>query len=190
MKLYLIFLKRFVDILMAICAMIILLPLLFIIAFFIKIHDGGPIIFKQKRIGKDGREFLFLKFRSMPINTPNVVSTDTKKLNITPVGKIIRRTNLDEIPQMINVLKGDMSIIGPRPCLPNQQSLIDLRRENGSLKLRPGLTGWAQVNAYDFMPEIEKANFDGEYYNKVSFVMDLKIVMGTIKYFTKKPPVY
>ena len=183
-------LKRVFDFLGALIILLFISPILLIIAFFIKIHDGGPIIFRQKRIGKDGREFLFLKFRSMPINTPNVVSTDTKKLNITPVGKIIRRTNLDEIPQMINVLKGDMSIIGPRPCLPNQQSLIDLRRENGSLKLRPGLTGWAQVNAYDFMPEIEKANFDGEYYDKVSFAMDLKIVMGTIKYFTKKPPVY
>ena len=183
-------LKRAFDFFGALIILVFISPILLILSFFIKIHDGGPIIFKQKRIGKDGKEFLFLKFRSMPINTPNVVSTDTKKLNITPVGKIIRRTNLDEIPQMINVLKGDMSIIGPRPCLPNQQSLIDLRRENGSLKLRPGLTGWAQVNAYDFMPEIEKANFDGEYYRNISFAMDLKIVLGTIKYFTKKPPVY
>ena len=125
-------LKRVFDFLGALIILVFISTILLIIAFFIKIHDGGPIIFKQKRIGKDGREFLFLKFRSMPINSPNVVSTDTKKLNITPIGKIIRRTNLDEIPQMINVLKGDMSIIGPRPCLPNQQSLIDLRRENGS----------------------------------------------------------
>ena len=183
-------LKRVFDFTGALIILVFISPTLLIIAFFIKIHDGGPIIFKQKRIGKDGREFLFLKFRSMPINTPNVVSTDTKKLNLTPVGKIIRHTNLDEIPQMINVLKGDMSIIGPRPCLTNQQTLIELRRENGSLKLRPGLTGWAQVYAYDFMPEIEKANFDGEYYRNTSLAMDLKIVMGTIKYFTKKPPVY
>jgi O-antigen biosynthesis protein WbqP len=126
----------------------------------------------------------------MPVNTPNVVSTEVRKLNITPIGKIIRRTNLDEIPQMINVLKGDMSIIGPRPCLPNQESLIALRKANGSINLKPGLTGWAQVNAYDYMPETEKADFDGEYCAKLSLWMDVKIVFRTLKYFTKKPPIY
>jgi len=126
----------------------------------------------------------------MPVNTPNVVSTNTVVLNITPIGKIIRRTNLDEIPQKINVLKGEMSIIGPRPSLPSQQSLIQMRINNGSIKLRPGLTGWAQVNAYDYMPEVEKANLDGEYYQKFGALIDFKILLGTIKYFSKKPPVY
>lgn len=182
--------KRLIDVTGATLLFVTLSPLLIIIALVIKIHDRGPIIFKQKRIGQYGKEFLFLKFRSMQVNTPNVVSTEVRKLNITPIGKIIRRINLDEIPQMINVLKGDMSIIGPRPCLPNQESLIALRKANGSINLKPGLTGWAQVNAYDFMPETEKADFDGEYYKKLSLWMDVKIVFRTLKYFTKKPPVY
>ena len=182
--------KRLIDVIGATLLLVTLSPLLIMIALVIKIHDGGPIIFKQKRLGQFGKEFLFLKFRSMPVNTPNVVSTEVIKLNVTPIGKIIRRTNLDEIPQMINVLKGDMSIIGPRPCLPNQESLIALRKANGSINLKPGLTGWAQVNAYDFMPETEKADFDGEYYKKLSLWMDVKIVFRTLKYFTKKPPIY
>lgn len=183
-------LKRLGDILAVLTLFVIISPLLIIIALFIKFHDGGPIIFKQKRIGKDGNEFNFMKFRSMPVNTPNVVSTKTEVLEVTPIGKIIRRTNLDEIPQFINVLKGDMSIIGPRPSLPSQASLIAMRKQNGAIKLRPGLTGWAQVNAYDYMPEEEKACLDGVYYQKIGLVMDLVIVLGTIKYFTKKPPVY
>lgn len=187
---YTFFLKRLIDLFLSIFVIVILSPFLVIIALLIKIHDGGPIIFRQKRIGQYGEEFLFLKFRSMPVNTPNVASTETQKLKITPIGKIIRRTNLDEIPQMINVLKGDMSIIGPRPCLPNQESLINLRKANSAINLKPGLTGWAQVNAYDFMPEIEKAQFDGEYYQKLSLWMDVKIVFRTLNYFTKKPPLY
>lgn len=183
-------LKRSIDIIGAILLLVALSPLIIIIALSIKIYDRGPIIFKQKRIGQYGEEFLFLKFRSMPVNTPNVASTETQKLKITPIGEIIRRTNLDEIPQMINVLNGDMSIIGPRPCLPNQESLIELRKANGSINLKPGLTGWAQVNAYDFMPVTEKAQFDGEYYQKLSLWMDVKIVLRTLNYFTKKPPVY
>jgi O-antigen biosynthesis protein WbqP len=182
--------KRVFDILAVSVLLIVLLPVISIIALFIKLHDGGPIVFKQVRIGRNGREFLFMKFRSMPMNTPNVVSTNIGVLNITPIGKIIRRTNLDEIPQFINVLKGDMSLIGPRPSLPTQQNLLRMRTENGSIKLRPGLTGWAQVNAYDFMPEDEKANFDGEYYKKFGVMMDLKIILRTVNYFSKKPPVY
>lgn len=182
--------KRIFDILSVSFLLIILSPILFIIAIFIKFNDGGPIIFKQTRIGKDGKEFLFMKFRSMPVNTPNVVSTQTNVLKVTPIGRVIRRTNIDEIPQFINVLKGDMSLIGPRPSLLSQKSLIQMRIENGSIKVRPGLTGWAQVNAYDYMPEEEKAKFDGEYYKNFGILMDLKIILRTIKYFTKKPPVY
>jgi O-antigen biosynthesis protein WbqP len=182
--------KRFFDVMVSALVILIFSPFWLIIGIVIKLYDGGPIIFKQNRIGKDGAEFKFMKFRSMPVNTPNVVSTQTAVLRVTPIGKIIRRTNLDEIPQFINVLKGDMSIIGPRPSLPSQASLIEMRKQNGAIKLRPGLTGWAQVNAYDYMPEEEKARLDGEYYQKIGLVMDLRIVLGTIKYFTKKPPVY
>jgi O-antigen biosynthesis protein WbqP len=182
--------KRLGDVLAVILLLILISPFLLVIAFLIKFHDGGPVIFRQKRIGKNGQEFDFMKFRSMPVNTPNVVSTQTSVLKVTPIGRFIRRTNLDEIPQFINVLKGDMSIIGPRPSLLSQTSLIEMRRQNGAINLRPGLTGWAQVNAYDYMPEEEKARLDGEYFEKFGLSLDLKIVLGTIKYFTKKPPVY
>jgi len=182
--------KRLGDVVVVFILLILISPLLFVIALFIKLHDGGPFIFRQKRIGKNGIEFQFMKFRSMPVNTPNVVSTQASVLKVTPIGKLIRRTNLDEIPQFINVLKGDMSIIGPRPSLPSQTSLLELRKQNGSINLCPGLTGWAQVNAYDYMPEEEKASLDGEYYQKFGLWMDLRIILGTIKYFTKKPPVY
>jgi O-antigen biosynthesis protein WbqP len=182
--------KRFFDVIVSALVILIFFPFWLMIGLLIKLNDGGPVMFKQKRIGKDGNEFHFMKFRSMPVNTPNVVSTQTAVLKVTPIGEIIRRTNLDEIPQLINVLKGDMSIIGPRPSLPSQASLIAMRKQNGAIKLRPGLTGWAQVNSYDYMPEEEKARLDGEYFQKVGLVMDLKIVFGTIKYFTKKPPVY
>jgi O-antigen biosynthesis protein WbqP len=182
--------KRLGDVVVVFILLIVISPIIFVIALFIKLHDGGPVIFRQKRIGKNGIEFQFMKFRSMPVNTPNVVSTQTAALKITPIGKFIRRTNLDEIPQFINVLRGDMSIIGPRPSLPSQASLRELRKQNGAIKLRPGLTGWAQVNAYDFMPVEEKALLDGAYYQKFGLLMDLRIIFGTIKYFTKKPPVY
>ncbi|AGC78663.1 O-antigen biosynthesis protein WbqP [Nonlabens dokdonensis] len=186
---YLLF-KRFFDIVLSILLLIILLPLFTVIALIIYIQDFGTPIFKQKRLGKNGEEFLFYKFRSMPLDTPDLESKERDKLEITPFGTFIRRTNLDELPQFFNVLVGDMSFIGPRPPILKQLSLIKLRKENGSLNLRPGLTGWAQVNSYDNMPENIKAKFDGEYYDKISLKMDLKILLKTVVYFTKKPPTY
>ncbi len=182
--------KRLFDVLLAIFLLIILAPFYIIIATIIIFQDGGSAIFKQKRVGKAGKEFLFYKFRSMPISTPNVESKDTDKLQITSFGKFIRRTNLDELPQFYNVLKGDMSFIGPRPPIPSQADLIELRRMNGALQLSPGLTGWAQVNSYDGMSVFEKAKFDGEYTSKISFGFDVLILLKTILYFTKKPPTY
>lgn len=182
--------KRTLDIFLAGIALIILSPIMLICMIIIKIQDGGPALFKQRRTGRNGQEFLFLKFRSMPVNTPNVQSSDVAKLRITPFGKIIRRTNLDELPQLLNIIKGDMSIVGPRPPIPSQEHLIDLRRKNGALALRPGLTGWAQVNSYDFMPEEEKASLDGEYAKSVSLWMDIKVILRTFLYLTKKPPTY
>ena len=126
----------------------------------------------------------------MPLKTPNLESHQKDKLKITPFGKLIRRTNLDELPQFLNILKGDMSFIGPRPPIASQEKLISLRRDNNALFLKPGLTGWAQVNSYDNMPEYEKANFDGEYADRISLKMDMVILLKTIIYFTKKPPVY
>jgi O-antigen biosynthesis protein WbqP len=165
-------------------------PIFLLISIIIFIQDGGPAIFRQERIGKNGVVFRFYKFRSMPLNTPSVESKDTQKLQITPFGKFIRRTNLDELPQFYNVLKGDMSFIGPRPPLPAQTELIELRRINGAFHLSPGLTGWAQVNSFDGMSVGEKVKFDGEYASKISFGFEVLILLKTILYFTKKPPIY
>lgn len=182
--------KRFFDVVLAISLVVFLFPIYLIIGLIIFLQDFGTPIFKQMRVGKNGKEFLFYKFRSMPLKTPNVESHEKDKLKITPFGKFIRRTNLDELPQFFNVLKGDMSFIGPRPPIPSQENLINLRRENKSLFLKPGLTGWAQVNSYDNMPEEAKAKFDGEYAKRISLKMDLLILLKTAVYFTKKPPTY
>lgn len=182
--------KRFFDVLLAVFLLVFLSPVLLLVAIIIKLQDGGPAIFRQKRIGRDGKEFLFFKFRSTPVSTPNVESHEIKKLQITPFGKFIRRTNLDELPQFYNVLKGDMSFIGPRPPIPTQIDLIEMRRRNGALSIQPGLTGWAQVNAYDGMSSEQKASFDGEYAQRLSLAIDLQILLKTIVYFTKKPPTY
>jgi O-antigen biosynthesis protein WbqP len=184
------FFKRVIDVVISISLLVILFPVLIIVALLIFFQDFGPVFFIQKRIGKGGREFSFFKFRSMPVYSPNVESKETQKIKITPFGKIIRRTNLDEIPQLLNIIKGDMSLIGPRPPIVMQKTLVELRRKNGALSLRPGLTGWAQVNSYDFMPEDEKAKFDGEYFQKLSFLFDCKILIKTFGYLTKTPPTY
>lgn len=182
--------KRIIDVFFSLLTCIILLPILLAVAIIIWVQDGGPVFFIHQRIGQNGKLFDFYKFRSMPINTPLVESKDTHSLSITPFGKFIRRTNIDELPQLINILKGDMSLIGPRPPIPSQTELVELRRANGSLYVRPGLTGWAQVNAYDYMPLAEKARFDGEYSQRISFLFDAYIVIRTLSYLRKKPPVY
>lgn len=184
------FFKRPLDVCCSLTAIIILAPLLIITALIIFFQDFGPFIFKQSRVGKEGRIFKFFKFRSMPINTPNVQSSETNKLKITPFGKIIRRTSIDELPQLVNILKGDMSIIGPRPPIPSQEDLIQWRKENGALNCRPGLTGLAQINSYDFMPAEEKAKWDGIYAKNISFKNDVSILLKTFLYLTKKPPTY
>ena len=186
---YLVF-KRIFDVILAACLLVFLAPIYIIIAIVIRLQDGGPAFFKQMRIGKAGETFKFYKFRSMPLSTPIVESKDTNKLQITPFGKFIRRTNLDELPQFYNVLKGDMSFIGPRPPIPQQSDLIDLRKKNGAINLIPGLTGWAQVNSFDGMSVEQKAKFDGEYAFKISFLLDCVILFKTALYFTKKPPTY
>lgn len=182
--------KRVLDIIGALALLTVLSPLLLLIGLIIRLQDGGPAIFRQIRVGRNGTHFQFFKFRSMTTDTPNVESKVVAALKITPFGKFIRRTNIDELPQFINVLLGDMSFIGPRPPIPSQVNLVELRRNNGALSIRPGLTGWAQVNAYDGMPELDKATFDGYYAKHVSLWLDIWIVLKTIVYFTKKPPTY
>jgi O-antigen biosynthesis protein WbqP len=183
-------LKRICDILLSVLLLLVLSPIYAILAIIISLQDGGPAIFKQKRVGRLGKEFLFYKFRSMPVSAPNVESRETQKIQITTFGKFIRRTNLDELPQFYNVLKGDMSFIGPRPPIPTQIDLVNMRRENGALALQPGLTGWAQVNSYDGMTSEQKAIFDGQYAQRFGLGIEILILFKTIVYFTKKPPTY
>jgi O-antigen biosynthesis protein WbqP len=126
----------------------------------------------------------------MPVNTRDVPSDQLRGVNFTWIGKLIRRTNLDELPQLINIIKGDMSVVGPRPPLASQHELIELRRENGALSCRPGLTGLAQISSFDGMSVGEKAHFDGEYAHKISIIKDLSIIFRTFAYLRKSPPVY
>ena len=182
--------KRTFDVAAAVIALVVLSPLMSLVALAIRLQDGGPVVFRQSRVGRNGELFGFLKFRSMPVGTPNVESKQSHLIRVTPVGRFIRRTNIDELLQLVNILRGDMSIVGPRPPIPTQTNLVRLRSENGALRLRPGLTGWAQVNAYDNMPEEVKARFDGEYARRVSLLFDLRIILKTFVYMTKKPPTY
>lgn len=183
-------LKRFFDVVLSLVAIIVFSWLLIIIAIAIVVEDRGNVLFKQKRIGKDKKEFYIYKFRTMKVSTPKDVPThllDNPESYITKIGGFLRKTSLDELPQLFNILKGDMSIVGPRPALWNQFDLIALRDENGSNSVRPGLTGWAQVNGRDELPIEVKAGFDGEYIKKMSVVFDIKIILMTVvSVFTSK----
>lgn len=176
--------KRVFDSLLALIGLIILSPVLLIIAIAIKIDSPGPIIFKQKRIGIYKSHFYIWKFRTMKMDTPKDTPThllEQPDLWITRTGKFLRKTSLDELPQLFNILMGHMSIVGPRPALWNQYDLIAERDKYGANDLRPGLTGWAQVNGRDELLITEKARFDGEYVKNVSFLMDIKCIFRTIK---------
>jgi len=154
-----------------------------VISILIKIDSQGPILFTQKRIGIHKSHFEIYKFRTMRIDTPHDAPTheltDPDKW-ITRVGKILRKTSLDELPQLFNIFKGDMSVIGPRPALWNQFDLVEERDKYGANDIKPGLTGWAQINGRDELEIPVKARFDGEYVKKMSFVFDVKCFVGTI----------
>lgn len=182
--------KRLVDIALAAAALLALLPLLALVAIIIKVEDGGSVIFRQRRIGRGMQPFMLLKFRSMRENVGDVPSERARTLPITRIGKLIRRTNIDELPQLVNILRGDMSVVGPRPALPSQTELIALREANGAFTVRPGLTGLAQVNAYDNMPACHKAEFDGTYAARITLWGDMGIILRTFVYLTKPPPTY
>ncbi|MGU8221434.1 sugar transferase [Clostridium perfringens] len=174
--------KRVFDFLMSFIAIIVFSPIILIISLLVKLTSKGPVFFKQRRIGKNNEEFNILKFRSMRIDTPNVATHLLKdpSVFITPIGKFLRKTSLDELPQLINILKGEMSIVGPRPALYNQYDLKDMRTKVGVHKLVPGLTGWAQINGRDEIPLEEKVALDKEYMNMQSFWMDIKIIFMTV----------
>jgi O-antigen biosynthesis protein WbqP len=175
--------KRFYDTLFSFLALLLFSPLFFVIIILIKLDSRGPIVFKQKRVGRNKKYFHILKFRTMRIDTPK--DTPTHMLQnpqqwITKVGKFLRKTSLDELPQIINILKGDMSIIGPRPSLWNQYDLIEQRDLYEVHKLYPGLTGYAQINGRDELSISQKAKLDGYYAKNISLWLDIRIFFGTI----------
>lgn len=176
------YVKRIIDFSLALIALICLFCLMAVIAVLIKAESKGPVIFKQKRIGKNKKEFYIYKFRTMRTDTPKDMPTHllaNPESFITRIGGFLRKTSLDELPQIFNILKGEMSIVGPRPALWNQYDLIELRDKNGANSLVPGLTGWAQINGRDELEIEEKARLDGEYKEKISFLFDLKCFFGT-----------
>ena len=183
-------LKRFLDLALAGTATAVLSPLLAIIGLAIVIEDGRPVVYRQQRTGRSGAPFVIFKFRSMPLNTAVATSATMGQARITRVGRVIRRTNADELPQLFNILRGDMSVVGPRPPLDSQQTLIAHRRSGAAWDVRPGLTGLAQVNAFDGMTEEQKAVYDNRYAERVTFLGDLKIIAQTVRYLFSPPPTY
>lgn len=176
------FFKRAIDLVLSLVGLIVLSPVFLIIAIAIKIDDPGPVFFKQKRVGIHKSYFNLYKFRSMKVNTPDVPThlLTNPEQYISRVGKILRKSSLDELPQMLNIVKGEMSIIGPRPALWNQDDLIADRDKYGANDIVPGLTGWAQINGRDELEIPVKAKLDGEYAEKISLGMDVKCFLGTI----------
>jgi O-antigen biosynthesis protein WbqP len=178
-------LKRLLDIVFSLILLLALSPIFLLLTIIVKFTSSGPVFFKQKRIKKGKKLFYILKFRTMVKNTPNDVPThmlNDADMYITKIGKILRRTSLDELPQLINIVKGEMSFIGPRPALWNQDDLITERDKYRANDIPVGLTGWAQINGRDDLPITIKAKFDGEYVKKQNFFFDTIIFFKTIVY--------
>ena len=174
--------KRFLDFVLSLLAFCVLSPLLAAVSLAVKLDSKGPVVFRQKRIGKDKTHFEMLKFRTMRTDTPKDMPTHLLKnpdAFITKVGSFLRKTSLDELLQLINIIKGEMSIVGPRPALWNQFDLIAERDKYGANAVRPGLTGWAQVNGRDELEIPEKARLDGEYVKNMSLLLDIRCILKT-----------
>ncbi|BCI60985.1 sugar transferase [Solibaculum mannosilyticum] len=180
--------KRVLDIVLSSLALILLSPVLLILAVAIKVDSSGPVFLRQKRMGRYKKEFVIFKFRTMRADTPRYVPThllDNPDQYITRVGRFLRKTSLDELPQLLNIVRGNMSIIGPRPVIKNEFDLIELRDKYGANDIRPGLTGWAQINGRDDLPNDVKAAYDGEYAQNLSFAFDMKVFFKSFSYVAK-----
>ena len=175
--------KRFADLAFGIISLFLALPLFLVIGLLIKLDSPGPIIFVQKRVGKHSNVFDIYKFRTMKVETPEDLPssaiTDPDK-HLTRIGRFLRRTSIDELPQFVNIIKGDMSIIGPRPVIPNETTLISLRKEMKVDTILPGVTGLAQIQGRDMIDAYTKAKMDAEYMQRMSFTLDVVIFMTTI----------
>ena len=177
------YVKRIVSVVLSVLGLICLGWLFILLSIAIKLDSPGPVFFRQKRVGMNKKYFNILKFRTMRTDTPKDMPThllENPEQYITRVGKFLRKTSLDELPQLINILKGDMAVIGPRPALWNQYDLIAERDKYGANDVRPGLSGWAQINGRDSLEIEDKARFDGEYVRRMSFGFDMKCLFGTV----------
>ena len=173
--------KSLLDKTGALCALVLFLPLILMIAVLVRITSKGPALYWSSRVGRHNKLFMMPKFRTMRVDTPAVAThlLANPKDWLTPIGPFLRKSSLDELPQLLSILKGDMSFVGPRPALFNQEDLIALRTELGVHELLPGLTGWAQINGRDELPIPEKVKLDFEYLQRRSFWLDLRIVWMT-----------
>ena len=180
--------KRLLDFVLSLIGIVVLMPVFIIIGILIKVDSRGPVIFKQKRYGKDKEPFYIYKFRTMASDAPQNVATkdlnDSKKY-ITKIGAFLRRTSLDELPQLFNILLGQMTIVGPRPVVLKEENLIIARDLYGANDIKPGITGWAQINGRDLLSIEEKAKLDGYYVENMGFKMDIKCFFKTIQYVLK-----
>ena len=175
--------KRIEDVSIALAALVILgLPML-LVAVAIRLTSKGPALFRQKRFGKDKQLFTVYKFRTMSTKAPKNMPTNSftnADSYITPLGGVLRKLSIDELPQLLNVIKGEMSIVGPRPVIKTEKKLISLRQKYHANSVKPGITGWAQVNGRDDLDDQRKAEMDGEYVQRLSFLTDVKIMIKTI----------
>ena len=181
--------KRLGDIFLSLIGVIILCPLFIIIAIAIKLYSEGPVIFKHKRFGRYKKSFYVLKFRTMKVESPKYVATrdlHNSEQWITKVGSFLRKTSLDELPQLCNILVGNMSIVGPRPVAISELDVIEAREQYGANDILPGLTGWAQINGRDNLSTDVKARLDGYYVQHRSLTMDIKCIVRTIPYVLKR----
>ena len=176
--------KRILAVVLSLAGILLLSWLFVLLSIAIKLDSPGPVLFRQKRVGRGKSHFHILKFRTMRTDTPKDMPTHLladPQQYITRVGRFLRKTSLDELPQLFNILAGDMAVIGPRPALWNQYDLIAERDRYGANDVRPGLTGWAQINGRDELPIEVKARFDGEYVQNLSFSFDVRCFLGTIR---------
>lgn len=177
------FVKRALDIVLSLLGLLLLLPLLLVLCVLIRLDSKGPAIFKQQRVGRGGSLFGIFKLRTMHVDTPRDVATSelsNAASHITRLGHILRKTSLDELPQLINVLRGDMSLIGPRPLVPGEKDIHEARLEKGAYDVRPGITGWAQVNGRDCVDPETKAELDAIYAHDLSLWLDVKIILFSV----------
>ncbi|MCT2875513.1 sugar transferase [Limosilactobacillus fermentum] len=175
--------KRIFDAFFGVLLLICLSPLMLVLAIWIKLDSKGPVLFKQERVGRNGKRFTIYKFRSMSDDAPHQMATsefDTALSYITRSGQLMRKTSLDELPQLVNVVKGEMSFIGPRPLIPKEKNVLRLRHSNGAESLAPGITGLAQVRGRDEVTDTQKADYDGEYASNVTLRGDFLILVETV----------